>query len=208
MTVVVLVHGTWDSHWTAPASGFRAMLEREGFEVAVPPFEWSGDVNGIPSLTNARKHSDWRAGGFCLALYLARLPYEDCNLITHSYGGALAAYAAADYGARIRRLITVACPPRADLEPVWTRAKPDIGYWLNVCDTKAAFIERLAQLWDGHWDWRPKVGQKQADNNIAIPKVGHTGILDDPKHIGRWQSQALLDFLVLPDDLIGGRHGV
>jgi pimeloyl-ACP methyl ester carboxylesterase len=193
MSPVVLVHGTWSGRWTDPETPFRYKLSRSGFRVVEPLFGWSGDISGIPSLTASQKHSDWKAGGASLADHLRyRLPRPLRRyVIAHSWGGAVAAYCAADHDVFIDRLITIATPPRKDLEPVWSRAKARVGYWLNVCDEKAPVIERLAQMFDGHWDWTPKVGQDQADTNITKPGIGHSRILSDPALMSEWDE--LLD---------------
>lgn len=208
MTGVVLVHGTWGAAWSAEGSPFRQMLDAQGFRVILPPFEWSGDVSGIPSFTGSAKHSDWKAAGFALALYLERIPYEDRNIIAHSHGGQCVAYCAAKYSiiAPIRRLITVSTPVRSDMEPVWTDAKPRIGYWLHISSKNGDWMAKLGQLFDGSFGWKRQ--QPQADQNALIPNIGHTGILGDPTHIPLWQSQHLLQHFTLPATRIGGRSVV
>lgn len=206
MTTVVLIEGTWGGTWAQDRAPFRQLLAREGFEVSLPPFEWSGDVSGIPSLTSNGKHSDWRAGGASLWYYLKSIPFEQRNLIAHSYGGNVVAYCAGAHQMPIRRLITVGTPPRSDMDPLWVLAKRSIGYWLHVCDTRSAFIERIAQAFDGNWDWKAKVGQRLADQTAKYPGIGHSGILSDPRYLPLWTEQQLLTHLSLPDEVIGGRR--
>jgi hypothetical protein len=202
MNGVVLVHGTGRGTWAEPDRPFRALLHDAGLRVIEPPFEWSGDLSGIPSFTGTQKHSDWRAGGFALALYLRSLPYEDRNVIAHSHGGQCAAYAAARWGrlAPIRRLVTVSTPVRSDMEPVWTDAKPSVGFWLHVASKETDWTARFGQLFDGHIGWKSR--QKQANVNAIIPKFGHSHGLMDPELVQGWKDFALLEYLTMPDERI------
>lgn len=200
---IQLIHGTWGAKWAEPDALFPQMLARHDMQVCQPAFEWSGDVSGIPSFTGSQKHSDWRAGGFALALYLARMPLEERNVIAHSHGGQCCAYAAARYNVAIRRLVTVSTPVRSDMEPVWMAAKPRIGYWLHVAAKSGDWMARMGQMFDGHVGWQSR--QKQADVNAILPGIGHTGILSDPTHIQLWKSQELLRYINLPDSMMAVR---
>lgn len=186
---VTLVQGTWGGKFVDPAGPFCAMLASKGLTLSLPPFVWSGDVSGVPNFTSNQKHSDWLAGGASFAYRVALIrslrPLARILVITHSYGGCIPAYACAEFGVTIDRLVTVSCPPRADMEPVWTKARPRIGYWLNMCDRKAPMIERVAQWFDGHVDWKPKIGQHQADRNQLFDDVGHSGLFEG-KHYEKW----------------------
>lgn len=200
---VVLVEGTWHGAWAQPETPFRYALSRAGFQVSMPPFEWSGDISGIPSLTASRKHSDWKAGGAALAYYLRNLPYEDRNIIAHSHGGQVVAYCAARHQVPIRRVVTVSTPTRRDMAPVWADAVPLIGYWAHVASKDGDWFARLGQAFDGHFGWERK--QSQADVNVLVPGVGHTGILSDPETVPLWRELGLFDYLRLSDVMVGAR---
>lgn len=185
---VVLVEGTWGGEWAERGSDFRVMLARRGVRVS-KEFVWSEDLNGLPwwlSFTSGQRHSDWRAGGYAFGLYQGRRRAAD--VIAHSHGGAVVAYACAKYGARVRRLVTVGTPPRADLDPVWEMALPNIGYWLHVYDGRCApwtdWWRRLGQFGDWRLGWRAP--QALADRNLALDGVGHSGLFNDPQRFGEW----------------------
>lgn len=202
MSTCVLIHGTWGAKWAEPDSDFRKMLCKQRFFIA-PTFEWSGDISGIPSFTANGKHSDWRAAGASLSYYMKDIPYQNRNVIAHSHGGQCVAYAAAFKGVAIRRLITVSTPPREDMESVWERAKPNVGYHVHVVSKRGDWMIRFGQAFDHRWGWDATI--PSADQNIVIPDIGHSGILMDPMYITLWSSQHLLDFLRMDDAMLGAR---
>ena len=202
-TTLILVTGTWGGTWAQQGSMFRLLLASE--RIRVPEcFEWSGDVSGVPSLTANGRHSDWRAGAASLTYFLRGFPYEQRNVLCHSHGGQLAAYAAAEKDCWIRRLLTISTPVRSDMLPVWVQAKPNIGHWTHVASKRGDWMLRLGEMFDGGWGWRRTM--PSADCNILIPRIGHSGLLTDRDHFHHWPS--LLSTIKQGDLQMGARHVV
>lgn len=203
--VLVPVHGTWTSDWTRPGSAWRTFMARQGAAFPAEPFQWSGDVSGLPRLFSwwtTEKYSDWRAGAAALSWYLRGFPYEARNVVAHSHGGQLALFAAAQHYTWIRRLVTVATPCRGDLEGVTHLARPNIAHWTHVSSLDGDLMARLGQLFDG----RIRRGRTQplADLNVRHTKIGHSGMLQDPALFELWGG--LLDTIRADDAAIGARH--
>jgi hypothetical protein len=209
-----IVEGTWGgADWAHVGSAFRVYVSSRGFEIHLRTEWWSGDVSGLPSWTASRKHSDWRIGAEFLGEALAHVPYESRNVLAHSHGGNVALYTAAGThaagdpcagfdGVSIRRLVTIATPPRADMDAIATRAKPRLGAWLHVTDTRGDWMQRLGQVFDGRFGI-PRTLQMQADRNLAIPRVNHSTLLTDPAKFGMWEDLGILPYVRGADAEIG-----
>jgi hypothetical protein len=199
-TPVVLIEGTWGGTWASdPASPFRDLLRRHGCSALV--FEgWSTDVDGVPSLWRRGKHADWIAGGHALAYFLRGLPYEARNIVCHSHGVASALYCGALEREPIRRLITVCAPVRRDMQDVADAAKPYIGRWRQISSNQGDPMQRLGELFDGHFGWGERKW-RQADENLSIPGIGHSKLLNDPTFLDLWQTDGMLDFLAATEVL-------
>jgi pimeloyl-ACP methyl ester carboxylesterase len=197
-TTVVLVEGTWGGTWASdPCSPFRDLLRRRGFAGVL--FEgWTTDVDGVPSLWRRTKHADWIAGGHALAYFLERLPIEDRNLIAHSHGANVVLYACALHQIPVRRLITVCSPVRRDMQVTADQAKPHIGRWRHISSNKADKMQRLGELFDGHFGWGERKWA-QADENLSIPGIGHSGLLNEPRFLDLWPTDGMFDFLCAED---------
>lgn len=194
MTTLCLVPGTHGGAWAEPGSALRAYLEQLGFRCIL--FPWSYDVGGAPSLTDADKKgrdSDWAAGGYSTRFeILARgLRYADLNFAVHSHGIEPLIYQAvlpAIEGLeaiRIRSLISICSPPRADAQPLYQQARAAgmIGYHKHIHAIGWDFWARAGQAFDGHFGWN--LEWKGADANVGIEGIGHTGLLEDPKWFAR-----------------------
>jgi hypothetical protein len=189
-------HGWSDDdqvRWYCKGSPFITMLERRGMcPFFTPdcgdPFIWSTDLGGVGF--GSGDHKVWSAAGrslknFCvppLAPHL-RIPAERLQIITHSHGVQVALYAAAK-GLKIDRLISVTGPVRRDMQAVIEKARPNIRYWRQVW-TDGDWM----QLLGGLFDWRIGVSRKfsQADNNVKIPGIGHSGLFQDARHLPHWE---------------------
>jgi hypothetical protein len=211
VTHVTLVEGTWGGTWASdPASPFRDMLRRR--DIAAVLFEgWSTDVDGVPNVLAGQKHGDWVAGGYGFSYFLELLAYEDRNVICHSHGLAPVLYGLQKRGAAvpIRRLISVCSPVRDDLQDVADAAKPHIGRWRHISSNHGDPMQRLGELFDGHFTWPfGKAARQwtQADENLSIPGIGHSKLLNDPRFLDLWQADGMLDFLRAQD--VGEVHFV
>lgn len=133
----------------------------------VPPM-WGGESNGV----NARG--------------------EETRIVCHSHGLQVVLMAAAA-GLRIQTLISVGSPVRADMQHIAALARPRIGYWLHLHSDHS-----------DRWQWLGTIGDGAlgivrehplADDNQAVPHVGHTGVLTDEDGIRMWHRFGWLEVL-------------
>lgn len=193
MTTAILVEGTWGGDWARARSPFCRMLRLHDF--APMRFQgWTGNVSGVPNILSKGAHRDWVAGGYALAYFLRGLDYADRNLIVHSHGLAPVIYAAVRERVEIRRLISVCSPVRRDLQHQASGAVQRIGRWRHIAAATGDPWQRLGELFDGHFGWGERKW-KQAHENLSIPGIGHSGLLNDPKFLDLWETDGMLDFL-------------
>jgi hypothetical protein len=192
--IVVGVAGTWawKSAWWQDDSPFWRYMQRHGIypaRINGLPFRWSTDLGNTWKFWETRR-SDWEAGGDALAYYLDALPEQHRVVVAHSHGGQLPFFCAAQ-GVKIDRLITVATPVRSDLEGAVKLARTSIRHWTHVCDSKT---DKVA--WWGAFGDR-KLGNVRefpdADANVKIAGIGHSGLLSDPQQFQWWESAGLID---------------
>jgi len=192
MPTVILIPGTWGgkNDWSCEGSLFRRYLTTRGFD-AVQFRGWSGDVDGFlfDPLENGG-HSDWIAGGWALRYLLAREPYP---VIAHSHAGQVCAYCAAETRAPLSALVTVCTPVRKDMREIYRNARLNIGHWRHVYASGWDLMQRAGELFDGHVGWERKMAE--ADDNVAIPKISHSKLLEDPTFFHWWEDAGLLDVL-------------
>jgi hypothetical protein len=197
----ILVAGTnsWDNDgavdWFVPGHNFGKMLRAHGVEVASDgplPFIWSTDVDGV--IGDRKNNTDWAAAGAALS-YFTRMTCGDCSvdMVAHSHGLQVALYAAANYGVKIDRLISMGSPVRKDMEKIAKEARLHIKQWLHVHSDTSDRWQWLGELFDG------KLGVVRehplADRNDFVPKVGHSELLRDPNQYHFWKEKGWLDFL-------------
>lgn len=197
------VQGTWgwggdrDKHeqWWKPGSPWVKFMQEHDFELFDPkdPFVWSSDADGtiFETLTGRWNHADWEAGGHALAWYLKDVPYQDRNLIAHSHGGQVAAYAATLIP--VYHLLTVATPSRKDMASVYTMARQNIGQWTHIYSDMSDLWQVAGSLFDGRFGVHRKI--EAADLNIMVPHVGHANMLRDPRYFQQLVDAGVLDLL-------------
>ena len=133
------------------------------------PF-WSSALSG--TLFCGSKHLAWQYGGDVLRRFLLTVPLDDRNLVAHSHGGQIVAYALAG-GVQVRSVVTVASPVRRDMGEVWaaTGLNPDMHLHL------------YAVGWGDRWRWFGQRGRfKREMENTTNVKIegGHSGMLNRP----------------------------
>ena len=184
------IQGTdgWDKdQWWKAGSPFTTAMARVGWDLlqSEDPFVWSTDLDGANPLAlvcrpwqrREAKHRDWEAGGLALHYFLKDVPYEDRNLVSHSHGLQVVLYAAR-HGSKIRSLIDISGPVRGDMSIVTDMARPQIARWVHVYDQKTDWIAWAGQLFDGRL--AVSRAHPEADINISLQGVGHSGLLRDP----------------------------
>lgn len=220
---IVPMAGTesWGDLWWQTGSPWLAELATARcFPVLVGkhPFRWSTTLDGITprevggtvknwirrafgKAPQAVLHREWEAGGDACFYFLHDLPYAKRNLIAHSHAGQVALYAAA-FGTRIRTLVTVGTPVRADMFDVYARARKNIGWHLHICDATFDLWGTLGQLFDGEVSvsrtWPAEVGGGPGpDLTVTLEDIGHSGILRDPKLVDLWVTEGWLALIRL-----------
>lgn len=206
--MIILVAGTngWNPRatqkaWCDPGSDFARFLEAEGFSVAFGaaadgsprPFVWSTDVGGVGFGDGDLKV--WHAAGLNLYSYIIpplypreRIAPADTKIIAHSHGLQVVLFACAA-GLKVDTLLSLGSPIREDMQATTSAARPNIRRWVHVHSDGSDWWQWLGALFDGN------VGivraAARADENIAIPKVGHTDLLNKPEHQDIWRARLL-----------------
>jgi hypothetical protein len=202
VTQFLAVNGTHENRnreqWSNPESALSKFLERHGLmniaHSAMLPYDWSDDID-----FTAGNHGDWIAGGRSFFYYVApplrpeyAWPAEDTVAVTHSHGLQVALYAA-KLGLKIDRLLDIAGPVRKDMMPVAQEARPNIRRWMHVHSDRSDHMQWFGEFGDRHFGIVRK--HPLADDNVEIEKVGHGGLLRDPKFFPLWLERGLINFL-------------
>ena len=164
------------SAWTNNMSAQKLVLH------AVGHLPWSTSLDGIPT---RRGHVIWKGAAKHLICHCERVPFEQRNFVAHSHGGQVVFHALA-YGLRIRNLITVGTPVRADMEQYILAGLGNVDYWHHICDSSTDRVSFLGALFDGKFRLRGKWTFDLANSFDDIKGVGHSKILNDPKDIQLW----------------------
>lgn len=197
---LVLIAGTnsWDGDtaidWYCPEHPFARMLKAGNLEPLYDsnrPFIWSTDVDGLPG--DRKNHIDWQSGAAALSYFMRMNDLTEMDVIAHSHGLQVALFAAATYGVKIRKLVSMGSPVRKDMEAVAKAARFSIKEWLHVHSDKSDKWQWLGEMFDG------KLGivreHPLADKNDFVPKVGHSELLRDETKYHFWKDKGWLDFL-------------
>jgi hypothetical protein len=192
--IVVGVPGTWawKSAWWQDDSPFWRYMHSHDIHPARldgHPFTWSTDLGNSWKFWE-RRRSDWIACGDALGYYMHYIPEQYRVALCHSHGGQGAFFCAAK-GIKIDRLITVGTPCRADMVEVIEKARPNIRMWTHVLDSKDDRVARWGSLGDRKFSTQRHFDQ--ADANVKIAGIGHSGLLSDPKLFHWWQEAGLID---------------
>lgn len=187
--------------WYHPDSDFVHYMNEEGegdYLFPLEPFIWSSDLDGLAALDEGH-HTDWIAGGYALRDHLQPIAAPDAvplphrNIIAHSHGLQVVAYALARAGLRINTLVTVGSPIRADMEAAYKRMRANVNYWLHLYSDETDHMQWFGELGDGH------IGIQRttpyADSNQFTAGVGHSDILFVPKDFHLWKDSGWLDTL-------------
>jgi hypothetical protein len=206
MTTVILVGGTWSyrgdpstNEWWWPTSPFATMLQGQGLAVAglsppERPFIWTTSEDGMFGGA-ADLMIDWRAGGENLYQYAvpslcagARIAPADLTIIAHSHGRQVVRFAA-EAGLEIGHLVTVSSPIRTDVNTLTPHARARIVHWTHLYSDHSDLWQIGGEIGDAAC--LPSRVEPEADVNLCVPGVGHTGLLEDPKNFPLWQTHPL-----------------
>jgi hypothetical protein len=197
--------GQQTGRWWQHPSPWLTYMEGHGCVPynAARPFVWSTNLDGWRFISRRGKHYDWQAAGHNLYAYLVPPLYggddngvgvsgDETRIVAHSHGLQVVLYACA-LGLRVRTLVSVGSPVREDMADVTAQARPNIGFWLHLHSDGSDRMQWLGTLGDG----RVGVlrGHPEADRNGAMPKVGHSGVLQDADAFALWEVNGWLDTL-------------
>lgn len=199
MTPYIPVQGThaWDEdplnfQWWEPGSAFTQYLQTLGLALIdlALPFLWSTELDGVGI---GNKQTTWKGAGHALRYFIGDqfpmgLPFEKRNVIAHSHGGQVVFYACA-HGLKLRNLITVGTPVRGDMEKIVKAARPNIGYWLHICDSKHDFTSLAGALFDGTFRVEHEFDLADRNDNCKDLNINHSKILNEPSRFGLWQTR-------------------
>lgn len=160
-------------------------------------FRWETRINGGPRLPwhwfRKRRHTTWESWGDALAEDLREVPFTERMIVAHSHGGAVACRAVAQVPVKL--LITISSPVRNDLTDWYRETARHADRWVHV-HSDADRMFRWGSYFDGKFDLFTKdKSQPFAHQNIYIPKVGHSGLLRDPRDFHHWHDAGLAAIL-------------
>lgn len=190
--------------WYHHESAFATFLSARGFVHLCPqrPFRWTTDLNGHRFwrrwFGKASTSRDWFVGGDNLYAYLQPpvighvVPLERTNLIAHSHGLQVVLFAAA-MGCKLRTLVSLGSPVRADLDAIAVEAKKNIGHWTHVYSDHDDRMQWFGEIGDGVFGIKRQ--HPRADRNVFIPGVAHSRLLNDPTFFSYWEHAGLMDDL-------------
>jgi hypothetical protein len=193
------VHGTGDygdDAWFRKGKEFYEFARRNnifltGSLAYDEPFEWSGDVNGLP-FGSSKQHRDWKAGGYSFSNFIEQYALIDRNLIIHSHALQLVAYSArrTDFN----NIITIGSPIRNDMMADYKNLVIRCNKWKHIYDEKFDKMAFLGQFFDGKF-----FGSRRCDiigvDNVAIKKINHSKILRNTKEMQMWIDNGWFEFL-------------
>lgn len=176
------------AQWWQNGSVFNTRLAAQGVELLCPddPFQWDSNLSGTFFTHTDRR--EWQAAGLALRQYFdrANVPLCDRNVVAHSHGLQVVMYACA-FGLKLRNLVTVCGPVRADMTQVTKLARTRIGYWLAISDPGDP-IQAAGELFDGPLH-RPVALNPYADVNDSVPGITHTGPVYAESVLPLWASR-------------------
>lgn len=219
MIPFLAIGGTWSwngsskGQWYDAGSPWSANMRARGLEHhhlltgEARPFVWSTDINGQQFwrrwFGKAPDVNDWQAAGHNLLNYCVPAIAPECRIepsqlhvICHSHGLQPVLFACAD-GLKINTLISIGSPVRADMVEATRRARPRIAFWWHFHSDTTDRWQWLGAIGDGSFGIARR--QPFADQNVMVPGVGHSNILNDMRIFDQvWGG---------PIDLIRSRHG-
>src|SRR6267143_1039962 len=101
--MLVAIHGTWGTQdsWFLPESLVMQSARRQGCVLPPEPFRWSGELG------TGLKHRPWQLAALQFRWYLAAHGIVRPNVLTHSHGIQVLAYAALAEGLAFGRIVDV-----------------------------------------------------------------------------------------------------
>lgn len=219
MIPFIAIGGTWAwngssaGQWYDAGSPWSANMRARGLEhhhlLAGDgrPFVWTTDLNGHQwwrrLIGKQPSTTDWHAAGINLHAYCVppiapdhRIKPCDLHIVAHSHALQVVLFACAE-GLKVNTLISVGSPVRADMLKAARQARPNIGFWWHFHSDRSDRWQSFGEVGDGSFGIERR--HPFADQNVGLPGVGHSEILNDTRIFHQvWGG---------PLDLIRSRHG-
>lgn len=177
--ITILVAGTWgerdEAPWFMPESPFCQMLEEAGHTLAPEPFRWDTELDGLWG-----GNGGWERAGDALAWFAHLYSKGDAvDVITHSHGAQVAAYALARPDPlRVRHLVDVAGPVRKDMLPVWAAGARNLKQWTHIYTGWRDHWQMRGALGSGWWPWEIPREMPAPAENVYEPGRTHGNLMD------------------------------
>lgn len=191
------VQGTGHGEWALPGSPFRRLvLEPAGIDV-VDPAEPFWDLRlWFP-------RPEWKRGGDRLAAHLAKLPYADRHVLSHSHGLQVAAHGIAQVP--VASWVSIAGPVRSHMRATYAAAAANAGQVVQIADKAFDRTQYLGQYFGLRTapppSSRPTLLHTryfpQAPNvlEIRIGDIDHSRLLYEEPMFVIWQREFLTEWL-------------
>lgn len=172
---IVLVPGTHglDNQWRKMSSCFVESLINHNFALLDKKdlFIWTAHLDGVLG-----KNTTWQMAGYALLWYChAKEKDVKVNIIAHSHGGQVAAYAA-ERGLQIHTLITAGTPVRYDMRNIYKKGKQSIEKWVHLHSGAKDWWQLFGSFFDGSLNNRRDM--PYASLNIEKSGCSHEELLD------------------------------
>jgi hypothetical protein len=200
--IVILVEGTWGGDWAQPGSPFYRLLERAGF-IIINFRGWTGNVDGVPNILAKGRHRDWIAGSYAFEylVQLLRLQHPWCGHrgdrpFARRQPGPVCA-AARQHHARPQhlRLLTSAARHAAGRGRGGRASRTLAARRVKGRD----FMQWAGEVFDRQFrvvrERRWQIPGAENVENLIIPGIGHSKLLNDPAFLDLWETDGMFDFL-------------
>ncbi len=190
--------------WWQRGSAFDTYLRQRGIVQLDPenPFIWSSEVAGL--FLQDRNLRAWKAGGWNLKQYLSRVPLEQRNVLAHSHGTQVTAFAASYWREEdttaeplFNTVITVGGPIHDGVPYHYLNG--ECRRWLFIADAGFDKMQFLGGL--GAGDLHPEKSFLDTHVVVAlVPGIQHSRILYDAEYMAVWEKEGFLDWFFLGPD--------
>lgn len=187
--------------WWQRGSTLDGYLRTRGIVQLDPenPFIWSSEVAGLFLLDRSLRA--WKAGGWNLKQYLQHVTLADRNILAHSHGLQVAAFAAAYWreadtiGDPLFNTVITVGGPIHDGVP-YHALNGECRRWLFIAEAGFDRIQFLGGL--GAGDRHNEKSFLDTHVNVAlVPGIQHSRILYEAQYMSVWEHEGFLDWFFI-----------
>ncbi len=169
--MLVAIHGTWGSQdtWFLPESPVMQAARRQGCVLPPEPFRWSGQLG------SGLSRRPWQLAAMHLRWYLAAYGVPRPNVLSHSHGVQVLAYAAFAEGLSFGRIVDVEGPVVSSIAPAYAALRVACEAWTHTYNHGDSVI-----LEGEEPTWLPVLENPHATVNMPIDdRYQHSGLFED-----------------------------